>query len=200
MTLLIHSSGRSRVKKWPGTTKFEYLPELLINICSPASGSTVKVRKFGLINLAKVWGMEMGATLSESPHISWTGNSSLDKLSNHRCSNLHINSNQLIAKKKMRWRKRLFVTYNIDFKLPCSVAEIWNSFVEDTFSILVLVQRVNVALVQLSLCNISILGTPHWAQLRSSKPLSQTSVTNPAAQFTEYLSEVGIQNFLKWNH
>ena len=68
---------------------------------------------------------------------------------------------------------------------------------EDTFSILVLVQRVNVALVQLSLCNISILGTPHGAQLRSAKPLSQTSVTNPAAQFTEYLSEVGIQNFLK---
>ena len=55
---------------------------------SPVLGNTVKVRKSGLINFAKVCGISIGDTASASPHSNCIGNFSWDKLSNHLGSNL----------------------------------------------------------------------------------------------------------------
>ena len=56
--------------------------------CLPAPGSVVKDRYWGLISFARVCGMDMGATASLSPHTIWIGNSSFERLSSHRGSNL----------------------------------------------------------------------------------------------------------------
>ena len=50
----------------------------------------MKDRYWGLISLARVCGMDMGATASLSPHNIWIGNSSFERLSSHRGSNLQI--------------------------------------------------------------------------------------------------------------
>lgn len=48
----------------------------------------MKDRYWGLISLERVCGMDMGATASLSPHTIWIGNSSLERLSSQRGSNL----------------------------------------------------------------------------------------------------------------